>query len=66
MAPKHAAQAIVQACSGASVIGVRRAILITYAFGVWGSVHFFLAARSLRADMARAEVELASTAAAST
>jgi hypothetical protein len=48
------------------VIGVRRAILITYAFGIWGSAHFFLAARSLRADMARAEVELASTAAAST
>jgi hypothetical protein len=45
---------------------VRRAILITYAFGLWGAAHFFLAARTLRADMARAEVELSSTAAAST
>jgi MFS family permease len=66
VAPKHAAAALVQACSTASVIGVRRAILITYAFGLWGAAHFFLAARTLRADMARAEVELSSTAAAST
>ena len=65
-APKHAAGALAQACSAAGVIGVRRAILITYAFGVWGAAHFFFAARHLRADMARAEVELASTSAAST
>jgi len=66
IAAKHAAPALAHACAAASVIGVRRAILITYAFGLWGAAHFFFAARDLRADMARAEREIGSTAAAST
>ena len=66
VAAKHAAPALAHACAAASVIGVRRAILITYAFGLWGAAHFFFAARDLRSDMARAEGEISSTAAAST
>ena len=57
-APKHAAAALAQACMGASAAGTRWAILVTYAFGVWGILHFFLAARSIRSDMARAEAEI--------
>jgi MFS family permease len=65
-APKHATAVLTQACAAASVIGVRQAILITYAFGLWGAAHFFFAARTIRSDLARAEHETGSTAAAST
>ena len=58
-APKHAAAALAQACMGSSAIGVRWAILITFAFGAWGAAHYFLAARHIRSDMARAEAEIA-------
>ena len=58
VAPKHAAVALAQACVGSSAAGTRQAILVTYLFGIWGAVHFFLAARYLRADMARAEAEI--------
>jgi MFS family permease len=66
IAAKHADIALAHTCMAASADGVRAAILITYLFGIWGAAHFFLAARHLRADLGRAEVELASTAAAAT
>ena len=44
-----------RACMGSSAIGVRWAILITFAFGAWGAAHYFLAARHIRSDMAKAD-----------
>jgi MFS family permease len=57
-APKHAAAALAQLCTGSSAIGARWAILTTFAFGLWGAIHFLLAARHVRADLARAESEI--------
>ncbi len=41
-------------CTAAAAQGTRWAILATFCFGFWGSLHYFLGARSLRQDLARA------------
>ena len=46
------------AARGAQALGARYAILTTFAFGIWGALHYFIAARFIRADLARAEGEI--------
>ncbi len=43
------------ACAAASADGLRIAIMITVAIFAWGAVHYLLAARHIRADLARPE-----------
>jgi predicted MFS family arabinose efflux permease len=58
-APRHGAAAGLNAvCIATSALGARYAILTTFAFGVWGAMHYFIAARYIRADLARAEGEI--------
>ena len=57
IALKTAAAAMSHACATASAWGTRWAILITYSVGLWSAMHFFLAARSLRSDLERADRE---------
>lgn len=63
VAAAHAAHALEQACMSSSAMGTRTAIVVTYGFGFWAAAHYFLAARRLRQDMARAEAETTGAAA---
>lgn len=42
-------------CAAASAVGLQIAMMITVAIFVWGAVHYLLAARHLRVDLARSE-----------
>ena len=42
---------IVQACTAASAGGLQRAILLMTGFFFWGSIHYLLAARTIRRDL---------------
>ncbi len=42
---------LVNACREASAIGIRNALMTTALVPLWGAVHYFLAARSLRRDL---------------
>ncbi|HSV02037.1 MAG TPA: MFS transporter [Phenylobacterium sp.] len=57
VAPSAAGAAAAQACHGALVLGTRQGILIAYAIGLWGALHYLLAAPGLKAAMARARAE---------
>jgi len=53
-APLHAAvSALQQTCAAASATGIRTAMMAMSAFMVWAAIHYFLAARTLRADLLR-------------
>lgn len=53
--PKDAAGAVKALCLATSAKATRAAILVTFGAGVWGAIHYFLAAIWIRRDMARAE-----------
>ena len=53
-AAKDATDAAKAACGGALVLGTRQGIIIAYAFGVWGAVHFALAAIGLTQALSKA------------
>jgi len=42
---------IAKTCTTSSAIGTRWAIILTFMFGAWGSIHFFLGAKTLREDL---------------
>jgi predicted MFS family arabinose efflux permease len=50
--PAHATQALVTACSTASAVGIRRALMVMSLLGLWAALHYLLAARNLRRDLA--------------
>jgi predicted MFS family arabinose efflux permease len=50
-APHGASAALAQACHAASTRGVQLAMVGVTALFLWGALHFFLAARTLRRDM---------------
>ena len=54
MAAKGAAPELMAACSHASSTGLQRSILITCGFFAWGALHYVLAAKHIRKDMAKA------------
>jgi MFS family permease len=51
VAPHAAGQAAHEACRIASVTGLKAAMTLMVGFYVWGAVHFFLAARTVRQDL---------------
>ncbi|MBO9604229.1 MAG: MFS transporter [Novosphingobium sp.] len=54
-APSGAAAAADAACRAASTIGLRYALIAMLIVFLWGAVHFFLAARTLKRDLYAAE-----------
>jgi hypothetical protein len=50
-APQGASDLLVQSCSQASAIGIRRALLTMSLTFSWAGLHYFLAARTLREDL---------------
>jgi MFS family permease len=56
--PKGGPAALNALCLAASAHATRWAILTTYGFGVWGALHYFLAARRIRQDLAAAEARV--------
>jgi predicted MFS family arabinose efflux permease len=54
VAPHGAAAALAQACRTASATGLQHAILICTLFYGWGAIHFLLASRTIRRDLAPA------------
>ena len=58
MAPKGSEAALVQACGAASAAGLRNAMVAVNLSFVWAAVHYFLAARTLKADFYRTPAEL--------
>lgn len=53
--PRGASAAAKALCLSTSAQATRMAILVTLGFGVWGAVHYLLAAIHIRQDMAKAE-----------
>jgi predicted MFS family arabinose efflux permease len=51
-APAQAPQALVTACSTASAAGIRHALMVMSLLGLWAALHYLLAARDLRRDLA--------------
>jgi hypothetical protein len=47
------AQALDQACRAASAAGLRHALIAVLGFFIWGTVHYVLAARTLKRDLYR-------------
>ncbi|MDR3512428.1 MAG: MFS transporter [Caulobacteraceae bacterium] len=59
VAPKGSPAALHALCLATSAHATRWAILATYAFGVWGALHYFLGAIRIRQDLAAAEARAA-------
>jgi predicted MFS family arabinose efflux permease len=57
--PRGASAAAKALCLSTSAQATRMAILVTFGFGAWGALHYFLAAFRIREDMARAELHAA-------
>jgi predicted MFS family arabinose efflux permease len=58
-APPHGElSALQQACAAASATGIRQAMMAMSIFLLWAAVHYFLAARTLRADLLKRYVAL--------
>jgi MFS family permease len=55
-APKGSPEALKALCVSTGAHAIRWAILTTFGFGVWGAVHYFLAAIRIREDLAAAEL----------
>jgi MFS family permease len=55
-----AADTLARACQAASTEGLRRALIAVLVFFVWGTVHYVLAARTLRQDLYRPPADLKS------
>lgn len=53
--PKGAPAALKALCVSTNAHATSQAILVTFGFGVWGAIHYFLAAGRLREDMAKAD-----------
>jgi hypothetical protein len=56
--PHGALTALQQSCAAASATGIRQAMMAMSVFLLWAAVHYFLAARTLRADLLRQHVAL--------
>ena len=56
--PKAGPAALKALCLTTSANATRWAILVTFGFGAWGSIHYFLAAFRIREDMAKADARL--------
>jgi hypothetical protein len=56
-APKGADPAAASACKGALVLATRQGVLIAYAVGLWGALHYLLASFGLGKAMARARAD---------
>ena len=54
VAPHGSAAALVHACRAASASGLKQAILISALFFGWGALHYLLASRTIRRDLASA------------
>jgi predicted MFS family arabinose efflux permease len=57
--PKGGPAALNALCLATSAHATRWAIIATYGFGVWGAIHYFLAAIRIRQDLAAAEARIA-------
>jgi predicted MFS family arabinose efflux permease len=58
-APPHGElSALQRACAAASATGIRQAMMAMSVFLLWAAVHYFLAARTLRADLLKTHVAL--------
>jgi len=57
LAPKAAGAAAAKACGGALSLATRQGILIAYALGLWGALHYLLASFGLKTAMARARAD---------
>jgi len=58
-APPHGDLSVLQqACAAASATGIRQAMMAMSVFLLWAAVHYFLAARTLRADLLKQHVAL--------
>jgi len=58
-APPHGELSVLQqACAAASAAGIRQAMMAMSVFLLWAAVHYFLAARTLRADLLKQHVAL--------
>ncbi len=60
-----AADALDQACRAASTEGLRHALLAVLVFFIWGTVHYLLAARTLRQELYRPPTDIRSAGAGS-
>ncbi len=56
--PHGELSAVQQACAAASATGIRQAMMAMSGFLLWAAVHYFLAARTLRADLLKQHVAL--------
>ena len=50
-APAKAVSSLQAACSGASSLGIRHALIAVSMLFAWGGIHYFIAARDLRRDL---------------
>jgi len=57
MAPKAAGAAAAAACHGALVLGTRQGVIVVYAVGLWGALHYLFACFGLKAAMAKARAD---------
>lgn len=57
--PKGGPAALNALCLATGAHATRWAILATYGFGVWGAIHYFIAAIRIRQDLAAAEARVA-------
>ena len=62
MAPAGSEDALKSACAAASATGLKNAMVAVNLSFVWAAVHFFLAARTLKADFYRTPAEQAQAA----
>ena len=53
-AAKTATDAAKAACSGALVLGTRQGVIVAYAFGLWGALHYLLGSFGIGKAMAEA------------
>jgi predicted MFS family arabinose efflux permease len=54
IAPAGAGESVVQECARANTLGTRAGLVVMFAVLVWAALHYFLAARTLRQDLAAA------------
>ena len=52
VAPAASAPALASACGSASAVGIRHALMVMSLLGLWAALHYVLAARNLRRDLA--------------
>lgn len=57
IAPPAAGADVAAACKGSLVLATRQGVIVAYAFGLWGALHYFLGCIGLKAALAKARAD---------